>query len=134
MSAAVVVDNGSGWIKSGFSGLDKPQFVFASLVGEPKAGADGKGICYGDEAQAKCGMLQLRRPIERGGIVTSWDAMEALWRHTYHQMGATPEESAVLSTEPPLNPKQCREKATQMHFETFGVPRFHLCCSATLAS
>ena len=34
--AALVVDNGSGMVKSGFSGDDAPRAVFPSIVGRPK--------------------------------------------------------------------------------------------------
>ena len=33
---ALVVDNGSGSIKAGFSGKDAPKCVFPSIVGRPK--------------------------------------------------------------------------------------------------
>lgn len=36
----------------------------------------------GDEAQAKRGILSLSYPIAHG-IITDWEAMEAIWRHTF---------------------------------------------------
>ena len=33
---ALVVDNGSGMVKAGFSGDDAPRSVFPSIVGTPK--------------------------------------------------------------------------------------------------
>ena len=33
---ALVVDNGSGMVKSGFAGDDAPRAVFPSIVGRPK--------------------------------------------------------------------------------------------------
>jgi centractin len=33
----VVIDNGSGFMKAGFAGSDKPTCIFPSLVGRPKA-------------------------------------------------------------------------------------------------
>ena len=36
MSAAIVMDNGSGWTKAGVAGDDKPKVVFQSIVGRPK--------------------------------------------------------------------------------------------------
>jgi actin beta/gamma 1 len=34
--AAVVIDNGSGMCKAGFSGEDEPRAVFPSVVGRPE--------------------------------------------------------------------------------------------------
>ena len=68
------------------------------------------------------------------GIVTSWDDMERLWQHTfYNVMRMDPEEHAVLMTESPLNPAENREKCTQIIFETFNSPAFHLSVSECLA-
>ena len=79
---ALVVDNGSGVCKAGFSGDDAPRSVFPSIIGRPKmpgimVGMDMKDHCVGDEAQTKRGVLTLKYPIEHG-IVTNWDDMESL--------------------------------------------------------
>jgi len=35
-SPAVIIDNGSGMVKAGYSGQEAPQDVFPSVVGYPK--------------------------------------------------------------------------------------------------
>ncbi len=51
----LVVDNGSGVVKAGFSGEDAPRAIFPSIVGRPKnisvlVGVDPKDEYLGDEA------------------------------------------------------------------------------------
>merc|ERR1712100_255593 len=144
---AIVVDNGSGMMKAGCSGEDAPKVTFSSVVGYPKnktalVGTD-KDYYIGEEAQQKRGILILKYPLEHG-IVQNWEDMEKVWRHTFDNelrmvVGDENEGdedcTGVLLTEAPMNPKENRERMTQIMFETFTARRFYvairLCCRCT---
>jgi len=135
--AAIVIDNGSGMCKAGFSGDDSPRVAFPSIVGVPKYGqamsGNAKEIYVGEEAQAKRGILKLSYPIEHG-IVNDFDSMVKVWNHCmYNELRIDPIGQSVLLTEAPLNPKKNRERMVSEMFETFNVQRTYISIQAVLS-
>lgn len=134
----VIIDNGSGFTKAGFSGEEAPTAVFPCIVGRPKVesimvGSDKKEVYIGSEAEAKRGILVLKYPIEHG-IVENWEDMKAIWEHTFtNELRCVPEEHKVLLTEAPLNPKVNREKMVSAMFEDFNVPATYIAIQAVLS-
>ena len=123
--SSLVIDNGSGMMKVGFSGDDAPRAVFPSIIGKLHAG--DKELYIGYEAQLRRRNLRkFNHPIEHG-VIKNWDDMEKIWHHTfYEELRVSPDEHPVLLTEPPLNPKENREKMTEIMFETFNAPALYL--------
>jgi centractin len=135
---ALVIDNGSGLMKAGLAGEERPSLVFPSFVGRPKYQKVLPGSMHepeyyvGAEAEQNRGLLKLRYPLKHG-IVENWTDMENIWRYIYNQLSIVPQDHPVLLTEAPLNPYQNREKAAEIFFETFSVPGIFMAAQAVLS-
>ncbi|EFA84937.1 actin [Heterostelium album PN500] len=127
---AVVIDNGSGFTKVGFSGGNAPHTIMPTIVGRSKYSND---TYVGNEAQLKRDILNLSNPMQYG-YINNWDSMQKIWNHTFADiLKVEPEEQPVLLTEPPQNPKGNREKLAQIMFESFKTPALYLSVQQVLA-
>jgi actin len=136
--ATVIIDNGSGHVKAGLVGDEKPCSVFPALVGRPKHGMMMPGgkqreHYLGDEATAMRGVLALSYPIEHG-IVRDWADMEKIWHHTFYDaLRINPEEHPMIVTEAPMNPLKNRERMVEMLFEKFSSPAVFVVIQAVMS-
>ncbi|SCU95968.1 LANO_0E12024g1_1 [Lachancea nothofagi CBS 11611] len=136
----IVLDNGSGIVKAGFSGEEKPKCFEYSLIGTPKyskimaGGLSSDAQLVGNEAQKLRGLLKLQYPIEHG-VVKDWQGLELLWSHVFQNSLKlnSAEDHPVLVTEAPLNPLENREKMCEMLFDTFNIPAVYVSIQAVLA-
>ena len=137
----VVIDNGSGLIKTGFAGGNVPRATFRSCVGRlkhsramPGGVFQGLDYCIGAKAEEHRGALTLTYPMEHG-VVHDWNDMEKLWQYVYSKdnLSVNSEDHAVLLTEAPLNPYSNREKSAELFFENFNVPALYLAIQAILS-
>ncbi|CUS22340.1 LAQU0S05e03180g1_1 [Lachancea quebecensis] len=136
----VVLDNGSGIIKAGFSGEEQPKCFEYSLIGTPKynkimaGGLASDTQLIGNEAQKMRGLLKLQYPLEHG-VVQDWSGLEQLWTYVFYNSLklANIDEHPMLITEAPLNPMENRSKMCEMLFETFGSPAVYVSIQAVLA-
>ena len=139
----VVLDNGTGVIKAGFAGNDRPRIVFNSAVGRPKhvrvmpgGQLEGADVFVGAKVAEHRGALKISYPMEHG-VVTDWADMERVWSHVFnsreHGLGVSAEEHPVLLTEAPLNPYSHREKAAEVFFESFSAPALFCAPQAILS-
>jgi actin-related protein len=130
-SQILVIDNGSGVVKAGFSGEDTPKCIFPSIIGRPMNieylnSGECKDEYISEEAQQMRDILNISYPIEHGKI-KDLDDMEKIWNHTFNfELKVSPDQHPVLLTEAPFNPKVFREKMTQIMFETFNVPAMYV--------
>ncbi len=135
--SSIIIDLGSGLIKSGFSGEDGPRNIFNSIVGIPKmaglkVGMEQKERFVGDEAIENLEFMNYFPPIKRGEVA-DWDKFETLMHYLlYNQMEVVPEEMSVLITESPLSSKENRAKVAEMLFEKFDVEKYHMANSSML--
>eukprot|EP01125_Pyxidicula_operculata_P014460 TRINITY_DN4812_c0_g3_i1.p1 TRINITY_DN4812_c0_g3~~TRINITY_DN4812_c0_g3_i1.p1 ORF type:complete len:363 (+),score=47.89 TRINITY_DN4812_c0_g3_i1:18-1106(+) len=128
----VVLDNGSGAIKAGFAGDDKPKSFFP-ISGIPETGCVTIGSKVGDKSQSKRGVTSIQYPIERG-LVTNWDDMEKIWDYVlYNQLSAAPEEHLAHLTEITHNTRNNREKTIEIMFESFNFPSMYISDQSVLA-
>ena len=133
----VVIDNGTGFMKGGFSGENAPRAVFPTLIGTPKENKllTDKNIprIIGQEALEKIGMANVRAPIEKG-IIKDWEDMEIIWHHMlYNELRIAPDDHNVILTDLPSNTPENRGKMVQMMFEKFNVPGLYISMTSVLA-
>eukprot|EP01063_Lacrimia_lanifica_P035265 TRINITY_DN6688_c0_g3_i1.p1 TRINITY_DN6688_c0_g3~~TRINITY_DN6688_c0_g3_i1.p1 ORF type:complete len:376 (+),score=158.80 TRINITY_DN6688_c0_g3_i1:174-1301(+) len=134
----VVIDNGSGVIKAGFGGQDKPSCLLQNVVGRPKHAAVMSGgalqgdMFVGDTVEHHRGVLRLTYPMEHGHV-TNWSDMEAVWSHLFGQLGVPISEHPVLLTEAPLNSHANKEKAAEILFEQHHIPSLFFSVQAVLS-
>ena len=140
LSPAVVIDNGSGFTKVGFSGAAEPQCVFQSAIGrrlkrnKDSPLSDLEFATGGDNALQSFGSnYESIFPIKHG-IVEDWNAMEHLWTNCfYEKLRVNTEDHPILLTETPLNTPENREQAAELLFETFNVPALNISVQAVLS-
>jgi len=139
----LVIDAGSDSCKAGFAGDDAPRAVFPSIVGtrrvpvqKPKdqdQNLETKNHYVGKDAWNMRAILNIKYPIEHG-VITNWDAMEKLWRHTFYDaLRVAPDEHPLLFTETPFNTMPNREKTVKIMFETFEAPAMYVAVQAVLS-
>jgi actin-related protein 2 len=86
----------------------------------------------GDECSTLRSMLEVNYPVSQG-IVRNWEDMGHLWDYTFlERMKINPKECRILLTEPPMNPKENREKMITTMFEKYGFDGVYVALQAIL--
>jgi len=87
LMAPIVIDCGSGVVKAGTSGEEKPQLVFNTYVGRPKHekvmyNALEQKEFIGADAEKYKGVIKLSYPLEHGAV-RDWDDMKHIYRYIF---------------------------------------------------
>lgn len=149
----IVIDNGTGFVKAGFSGQDLPRLIIPTVMGEhteqidpqmmnaQNAGADvqeeKKTYAFGNAALQSKDTHDLKWPIKRG-IIEDWDAMELMWGHIFDELNLETKNVNVLMTDSPFDTKERpkekqRAKMAEILFEHFKVKSLAVMNTAALS-
>eukprot|EP01097_Dermamoeba_algensis_P002022 TRINITY_DN1803_c0_g1_i1.p1 TRINITY_DN1803_c0_g1~~TRINITY_DN1803_c0_g1_i1.p1 ORF type:complete len:390 (+),score=112.63 TRINITY_DN1803_c0_g1_i1:117-1286(+) len=134
----IVCDNGTGFVKTGFAGANFPTAIFPAMVGRPILrseesvnNAEIKDIMVGDPCAKYRNMLEITYPM-KNGIVQNWEDAKHLWDYTFRErLNIDPKECKILLTEPPMNPKENRQKMVAAMFE-YGFQAVYVAIQAVL--
>jgi len=134
----VVIDNGTGYTKMGYSGNNDPQYIIPTCIATStskvtRGRIDDLDYYIGDEAMANSKTYALSYPV-RHGQVENWDLMERFHQACiFKYLRCEPEEHCFLLTEPPLNAPENREYTAEIYFESFGAKGLYIAVQAVLA-
>ena len=133
----IIIDLGSYEIKAGFRTSNQyPSTKFLSYIGEPKYTkiirqinihkTQKKEQFVGDDCSPYLGILKLRYPIKHGAFTNERD-ISLIFNHIFAKLGLEEKEENIkehplLITEALLNPKENREKISEILFEKYNVP------------
>uniref|UniRef100_UPI00398F417A uncharacterized protein n=1 Tax=Pristiophorus japonicus TaxID=55135 RepID=UPI00398F417A len=131
-TGALVVDIGSGNCKVGYAGDPMPQSQVGSVVGYSRGKTKRNDITVGKTVSIEPD-LKLIQPT-RHGIIVDWTAAEDLLRHVFYEdLKVSPEEHAILISDPPLSPTTNREKIAEFLFERFNAPAMYISYQSVLS-
>ena len=85
----VIIDNGSGMIKAGFAGEEKPRCIFPSMIGKLKPEYAKYGIREAGDSyigkqteKVRAHYLVRSRSIECGKVL-DWEDIEKIWNYAF---------------------------------------------------
>jgi len=121
MEDAIIFDNGTGSIKSGYIGENVPRANYKNLVGRPKVKEVGMCDTYVAEF-VKPERDNVTSPIVRG-VISNFEDIETVWYHGYYnELREDPGEHPIILTESLWNTMNAREQTAKVMFETYSVP------------
>lgn len=150
----IVLDNGSGNIQCGFSGMDSPIVSYSNIIGRPKyykinylpSDINIDDTFVGNEAQIRRGLLKLNYPINHG-IVENWNDLELIWNQVLcndlinnyknHNENNNTEiklnDHTILLADHPFNPRKQKEKMSELLYENFDIGAINIAIPSVLS-
>eukprot|EP00924_Labyrinthula_sp_SR-Ha-C_P000040 snap_masked-scaffold_60-processed-gene-0.11-mRNA-1 protein AED:0.20 eAED:0.22 QI:0/-1/0/1/-1/1/1/0/361 len=134
----IVMDLGSYRLRTGYAGEEAPLVRIRTVLGRQEFYSmfgflEYAQLYFDDEAISKSKNIPMNFPI-KSGIVTNWDDMIEIWRHTFYTaLQVKPSEYPIILSEAPLNPKKQRQRTMEIMFEHFSVPSLCVYNSAFLS-
>ncbi|XP_075054358.1 uncharacterized protein LOC142140513 [Mixophyes fleayi] len=134
----VIIDNGSGFCRAGFSNECQPKSVIRTVIEVPDFKVKMQGTqSYDNKNSADHYSFLDIRPINHG-IITEWRLIELLWDHIFKcELNVFSENQVVFMNDSPSSPTTNREMMAEILFESFHVlglqvsnTAFHSLCSA----
>ena len=133
LQTPIIIDLGSGEIKAGFGGQERPKVLFKNQLGEPKYkiilkkydkdNTPVKDIYIGEKCDACLSALKLRNPVEHGIFKNSEDILP-IFNHIFTRLKLDSEEiknHPILISESLLNPSKNRENIATVLFDNFEI-------------
>ena len=154
--SALVLDPGSGSVRTGFAGEDTPK----SIVPTYYADLDGKQIFGDGVIDLVRDNVAIKNPMSKDGIVEDWETAEKLWKYSFSSRltGKRPnralqewlndpagvpnltqamqenEDSTekdleihpLFMTEPSWNTTKAKDKSIEIAMESWGTPAFYM--------
>ena len=125
----IVLENGSDLFKSGFAGDDGPTSAFYSVAFEN----EGQVIVGDDVYSMMEPTTTIETPIQKGQI-KNWEYMQKIWEISFtNDLKISTQDHQILISDSPLNPKENREKLTQIMLETFSFSSMYIELDSVLA-
>ena len=131
----IIIDIGTGEVKAGFNGQERPKVLFKNHFGEPKYNkilkqfnkdnTQIKDIYIGEKCDSCLSALKLRNPVEHGSFTNSEDIIP-IFNHIFSRLKLDSEEiknHPLLVSESLLNPSKNRENIASVLFDYFEIPK-----------
>ena len=118
----IIIDTGTGYCKSGFSGDDCPRSLFRTRVGDSK---NGKEPLVGDEAVIEPNILYPKKPAVERGVPYNFKDFEILLSAIFnYDLRVNSKEYDVLFCETVLTEDKIQEKCIELFFDEFEVQNY----------